>query len=48
MWYFCNKLVQYNGYLVSSVDTDGVVLWHQGISSYCSEYAPMHFQLFMC
>ena len=42
------KLIQYNGYSVSTVDTDGLVLKHQGISSYSTEYALMHFQLFMC
>ena len=41
------KLLQYNEYLVSTVNTDGLVLQHQGISSYSSEYAPMCFQLFM-
>ena len=34
------KLVQYNEYLVSIVDTDGLVLKHQAISSYSAEYAP--------
>ena len=32
---------------VSTVDTDGLVLDHQGISSHSAEYIPMHFQLFM-
>ena len=41
------KLVQYNEYLVITVDTDGLVLWHQVISSYSDDYAPMHFQFFM-
>ena len=41
------KLVQYKECLVSIVYTDGLVLQHQGISSYSAEYAPMHFQLFM-
>ena len=36
-----------NAYLVSTVDTDGLVLKHQSISSYSAEYTPMHFQLFM-
>ena len=31
------KLVQYNNYLVSTVDTDGMVLQHQGISSHSAE-----------
>ena len=29
------------------MDTDGLVLWYQGISSNSAEYAPMHFQLFV-
>ena len=41
------KLVQHNEYLVSIVDTGGLVLHHQGISSYSAEYASMHFQLLM-
>ena len=44
------KLVQLQEYLFSTVDTDGLVLKHQAISSYSDEYAPnipMHFQLFM-
>ena len=41
------KLVQYNWYLVSIVDTDGLVLQHQGISSYSAEHKPMRFQPFM-
>ena len=41
------KLVQYNEYLVSTVGTGGLVLWHQGISSHSAGYAPMCFQLFM-
>ena len=36
-----------NIYLVSTVDTDGLVLKHQGISSCSAEYTSMHFQLFM-
>ena len=35
------KLLQNNDYLVSTVDTDGLVLQHQGISNYSAEYAPM-------
>ena len=35
------KLVQYNEYLVSIVDTDGLVLKHQDISSHSAEYTPM-------
>ena len=41
------QLVQYDEYLVSTVATDGLVLLHQGISSYSDEEAPTHFQLFM-
>ena len=33
-------LIQNNEYLVNTVDTDGLVLQHQGISSYSAEYAP--------
>ena len=43
------KLIQNNIYIVyiqsvRYVDTDYLVLFHQGISSYSAEYAPMHFQ----
>ena len=41
------KLVQYIAYVVRTVDTDALVLKHQGISSHSAEYAPMCFQLFM-
>ena len=41
------KLIQYKGYLVSTVDIDGLVLSHQGISSYSAENTPMHFQFLM-
>ena len=34
-------------YLVRTVDTDDLVLKHQGISSHSAEYAPMCFPLFM-
>ena len=40
------KLVKYNKYPVSTVSTDGLVCWHQGISSY-NMYAQMCFQLLM-
>ena len=43
---FYMNLVQYNGCLVSIVDTDGLVLKHQGISSHSADYAYMHFQVF--
>ena len=39
MW----KLLKYNQCLVSIVDTDGLVLYHQGISSHVADYAPMRF-----
>ena len=41
------KLVQYNGWLFSTVDTDDLVPYHQGISSYKAEYALIFTQLFM-
>ena len=41
------KLVRYKEYLVSTVDIDGQVLQHQGISSYSADYVSMCFQLFM-
>ena len=40
------KLVQYNDCLVSMVDTDGLVLYHQGISSHSADYTPMRFPAF--
>ena len=40
------KLVQYNEYLISIVDTDGLVLKHQGISSHSADYAPMRFPVY--
>ena len=45
---FVVKVLQYNEHLVSPVDTDGLVLKHQGISSHSADYIPsMHFQVFM-
>ena len=41
------KPIQYNDYLASTVDTAGLVLLQQGISSYNAEYASMLFELFM-
>ena len=41
------KLAQYYEYLVSTVNTEDLGFWHQGISSYSAEHAPMCFQLFM-
>ena len=40
------KLAQYIECLVSTVDTDDLVLKHQGISRKSADYAPMRFQLF--
>ena len=40
------KVVHDNEYLISTVDTDGLVLEHQGISSHNAEFTPMRFQLF--
>ena len=28
--------------LVNTVDTDDLVLWHQGINSYTAEYTPVY------
>ena len=39
------ELDQYNGYIISIVGADGLVL--QGISSHSTEYVLVHFQLFM-
>ena len=36
-------LVKYIEYLVSIVDTNGLVLKHHSISSYSAEYTPVHF-----
>ena len=41
------KLVQYNECLVSTVDTDGLVLKNQVISSSSVQYTPMCSQLLM-
>ena len=38
---FDTKLVQYSECLVSILDTDGQVLYHQGIMSHSADYAPM-------
>ena len=47
MQHFCLKLVQYSKYIPIAAGTDGLVLQHQGSSSYSADYEPMHFQLFM-
>ena len=44
---FYMKLIQYNECLISIVDTDGLVLQHQGISSHSADYVPMRFPVFM-
>ena len=41
------KLVKYNNYSFSIVDTDGLVFWHQGISGYDVAYARLRCHLFM-
>ena len=45
--YSCIFLFQYDEYLISAVDTDGLVLWRHGISSDSAEYTSMYFQLFI-
>ena len=40
------KLVEWNKCLINAVDTDGLVLYHQGISSHSADYAPMRFPVF--
>ena len=40
------KLIQYNDCIVSIVDTGGLVLYHQDISSHSAAYAPMRFLVF--
>ena len=40
------KLAQYNEYLISTVDTDALVLKHQGISIHNAEYTLMRFPAF--
>ena len=37
----CLKFHQYSGYFFSTMDADGLVLKHQGISSRSAEYALM-------
>ena len=37
------KLAYHNKYSVSTVDTDGLVLKHQAISSHSAEYAPVRY-----
>ena len=40
------KQFQYNDCLVSIVNTDGLVLLHQGLSSYSDDYASMCIPVF--
>ena len=40
-------MVHCNEYMASTVDTDGLVLKHHGISGHSADYAPMRSQLFM-
>ena len=47
MWHFCMKLGKYNDYSVSTVDTDALVLKHQGISSHSADYISMWLPQFM-
>ena len=46
MQYLCMKLAWYNEYSIRTVDTDGLVLQHQGISSHSAEYALIRFPAF--
>ena len=46
MQYLCMKLAWYNEYSIHTVDSDGLVLQHQGISSHSAEYALMPFLAF--
>ena len=41
---FGMKLFQKNEYFISTVVTDGLVPYHQGISSSSAKYTPMYFQ----
>ena len=41
------KLVECYAQLISTVDTDGLVLEHQGISCHSAEYTLMRFLVFM-
>ena len=40
------KMLQLIDCLISTEDTDGLVLKHQGISSHSADYAPMRFPVF--
>ena len=41
------KLTLYNEYIASTVIIDGLVLYHQGISSYGADNTSMNLQLFI-
>ena len=46
MKYFGMKPPHYNAYFINTVNTDGLVLQHQGISSNSVEYAPVRSLVF--
>ena len=39
------KPLQYNEHFINTVDTDGLVPWHQGMSSHSVEYTHTHTQI---
>ena len=41
------QLVKYGRYLINTMDNDGLVLNHRGISSHGADYAPMCFHVFL-
>ena len=42
MEHLCMKLVPYDKHLVSTLDTDGLVLYHKGVrATLLADYAPM-------
>ena len=43
MQYFCMKLFQYNECLVNTMDTDALVLKHQGINGYSAKNTSLRF-----
>ena len=47
MWYLCVEMVQYNEFLISTLDSDDLVLKHQSTSCHRAERAPMRFQMFV-
>ena len=44
MIFLCATVLKYNWYFASTVDTESLVLKHQGISSYSTDYEPTNFQ----